>query len=64
MKLERLNVLDRATSVFGDRDKAIIWLNSPCFALGNQVPKQLIDSTAGMELVLDTLGHIEQGIFV
>jgi putative toxin-antitoxin system antitoxin component (TIGR02293 family) len=64
MKPEHQKVLDRTTIVFGDRDKAMIWLNSPCYALGNKVPMQLIDTTEGRELVLTTLGHIEHGIFV
>lgn len=64
MKPESQKVLDRATSVFGDRDKAMFWLNSPCYTLGNRVPMQLIDTTEGLELVLATLGRIEHGIFV
>lgn len=64
MKLERQNVIDRAYSVFEDHDKAVIWLNSPCYSLGNQVPMKLLDTTEGMELVMDTLGRIEQGVFI
>jgi putative toxin-antitoxin system antitoxin component (TIGR02293 family) len=64
MKLDLQNVIERATSVFGNREKAIIWLNSPCYALGNQVPMQLTETTEGMELVMSTLGRIEHGIFV
>ena len=64
MELERQIVLDRAISVFEDCDKAMSWLNSPCYALGNQVPIQLLNTTEGMELVMDTLGRIEQGIFI
>jgi len=58
------NVLDKANSVFGDNNKAMIWLNSPCYAIGNQVPMQLLDTVEGMELVMDALGRIEHGIFV
>jgi len=64
MRPERQKVLDRAKTVFKDSNKATIWLNSPCYALGNQVPIQLIESTEGMELVLAALGRIEHGIFV
>lgn len=64
MKPERQKVIDRANSVFNDSDKAMIWLNSPCFSLGNQVPIKLIDSPEGMDLVMDALGRIEQGVFI
>jgi uncharacterized protein (DUF2384 family) len=39
------------------------WLKSPCYALGNQVPVQLLDTTEGTELVMNTLGCIEYGVF-
>jgi len=64
MKPECQKVLDRANSVFKDRDKAMIWLNSPCYTLGNQVPMKLLNTNEGMELVMDALGRIEHGIFV
>lgn len=64
MKLDRQKVLDRANSVFEDRDKAMIWLNSPCYELGGQIPMKLLDTPEGTELVMDTLGKIEHGIFV
>lgn len=64
MRFNHQNVIERATSVFGDREKSIIWLNSPCYALGNQVPMQLTETTEGMGLVMSTLGRIKHGIFV
>jgi putative toxin-antitoxin system antitoxin component (TIGR02293 family) len=55
-------VLRRADEVFKDLNKATLWLNSPNYALGDQIPIQLIESEEGIELVLDELGRIEHGI--
>jgi len=58
-----IRALQRSIQVFGDINKAATWLRSPCISLGNQVPLSLLDTTEGYELVTDTLGRIEHGIF-
>ena len=62
---DRLDVLERITehalAVFGDEDTARRWLASTIRALGDRRPVDCLDSTAGRELVLDTLGAIEYG---
>jgi putative toxin-antitoxin system antitoxin component (TIGR02293 family) len=58
-----VKVFSRTNSVFKDVDKAMSWLKSPCYALGDQIPVQLLDTTEGMELVMNTLGRIEYGVF-
>lgn len=40
------------------------WLNSPCLALGNIRPMELLRDSYGKELVLNELQRIDQGIFV
>jgi len=57
-------VMRRADEVFKDLNKARLWLNSPNYALGDQIPIQLIESEEGIELVLDELGRIENGISI
>lgn len=57
-------VYRRCVEVLEDRERAIIWLKSPNYALGNQAPWDLLDTTEGIELVQDTLGRIEYGVFV
>jgi putative toxin-antitoxin system antitoxin component (TIGR02293 family) len=57
-------ILQRCVEVFEDLEKAKRWLKSPNFALGNQVPLHLLDTTEGIELVRDTLTRIEYGVFV
>ncbi len=57
------DVVNRAYSVFKDSDKAMRWLNSPCIALGGQTPALLLDNPDGVDLVMNTLGRIEYGVF-
>ncbi len=56
-------ILQRCVEVFEDLEKAKRWLKSPNYALGNQVPLNLLDTTEGIELVRDTLTRIEYGVF-
>jgi len=53
----------RALDVFTDDKKALRWLKYPSLALGNISPFELLDTSAGVEMVLDELGRIEHGIF-
>ena len=57
------DVVNRAYSVFKDTGKAMRWLNSPCVALGGQTPALILDEPAGVDLVMNTLGRIEYGVF-
>ena len=62
---DRLDVLERITehalAVFGGEDTARRWFASTIRALGDRRPVDCLDSAAGRELVLDTLGAIEHG---
>lgn len=63
-KLLRLaRVMQRAVEVFEDRANALHWLKSANHALGDVTPLSLLDTDLGAELVLDTLGRIEHGVF-
>lgn len=59
-----LDVFEFADSVFGDRDKAQVWLRKPCRAIGGVVPIDLLESDAGAALVREELVRIEHGIYV
>lgn len=43
--------------------KALHWLNTPCYALGEQIPMRLLDKTDGYKLVITTLKRMEHGVF-
>lgn len=49
--------------VFGAQDSWEQWISTPCYALGNAKPKDLIQTSYGQELILRELQHINHGIF-
>ncbi len=52
----------QAVSVFGNRKKLDIWIDEPNLALGGSKPKDLLDSSLGVQLVRNELQRIEYGI--
>jgi putative toxin-antitoxin system antitoxin component (TIGR02293 family) len=48
--------------VFGNRKKFDSWLSIPAVALGGAAPKELLDSTMGIQLIRNELMRIEHGI--
>jgi putative toxin-antitoxin system antitoxin component (TIGR02293 family) len=56
-------VVNRAITVFENREKALEWLKASNRALSAASPLSLLDTDLGAETVLDTLGRIEHGVF-
>jgi putative toxin-antitoxin system antitoxin component (TIGR02293 family) len=52
----------KGIDVFESKDNFNLWLSTPCVALGNVMPKSLLDSAFGIELVSDELNKIEYGV--
>jgi len=52
-----------ARAVFGSRKNALTWLKTPCFALGNSIPGELLKTDEGAKLVMDTLHRIQYGVY-
>ena len=55
-------VWTRALGVLEDEPSAQRWITQENRSLGGEAPLSLLDTEAGYELVLDTLGRIEYGI--
>jgi putative toxin-antitoxin system antitoxin component (TIGR02293 family) len=55
-------VMTRAQCVFEDADGAKTWVIGRNRALGGVSPLSLLDTEAGYELVLDTLGRVAYGV--
>jgi putative toxin-antitoxin system antitoxin component (TIGR02293 family) len=55
-------VLARATEVLEDEAAATAWIQHRIRSLGGVTPLSLLDTDAGVDLVMDTLGRIEHGI--
>jgi putative toxin-antitoxin system antitoxin component (TIGR02293 family) len=56
-------VMNRAIDVLGDEAAAREWIIRENRSLGGQAPLALMDTEYGYEMVLDTLGRIEYGVF-
>ena len=52
----------RALDVLEDEQSAKRWITQEIRSLGGEAPLSLLDTEAGYELVLDTLGRIEYGV--
>ena len=62
--IELYEVTRQGKEVFDTSEQFKLWLNTPNFALGNLMPKDLLKDSYGKELVLDELHRIDHGIFV
>jgi putative toxin-antitoxin system antitoxin component (TIGR02293 family) len=62
--IELYEVTRQGKEVFDTSEQFKLWLNTPNFALGNLMPKDLLKDSYGKELVLDELHRIDYGIFV
>ena len=56
-------VFARASVLFGDEEKALLWLRSPLPALGGRLPWDYLDTDIGVERLEDLLGRIAHGVF-
>jgi putative toxin-antitoxin system antitoxin component (TIGR02293 family) len=61
--IEIAKVIEHAFSVFGNEEKAKLWLNSPNRALNNINPVDLFYIPTGLKMVNDILGRIEEGVY-
>ncbi len=50
--------------VFGDKEKFLLWIDSPSKALGGKMPSEIMDSITGLELIKDELARIEYGVYI
>ncbi|WP_426669112.1 type II RES/Xre toxin-antitoxin system antitoxin [Mucilaginibacter sp. McL0603] len=63
-KIVQIDLLyKRGVEVFGNEDNFHTWMATKSIPLGNIKPKELLDTTYGINLVADELGRVEHGIF-
>lgn len=53
----------RAEDVFGEPEKAALWLNRQNRLLNDQTPLEAIQTDTGLQLVMTILGRIEHGVY-
>lgn len=56
-------VLAKAIEVFGSQDDAEEWLQKPALALDGRTPVELLETTAGAEMVETLLTRIDYGVY-
>jgi putative toxin-antitoxin system antitoxin component (TIGR02293 family) len=62
-KIVQIAMLNKyGIEVFGSKENFNIWLQSTNIALGGILPKELLDSNFGIELIKDELTKIEHGV--
>jgi putative toxin-antitoxin system antitoxin component (TIGR02293 family) len=62
-KIIEITMLNKyGIEVFGEQDKFNTWLKTENIALGGIRPKELLDSSFGIQILKDELTRIEQGI--
>jgi putative toxin-antitoxin system antitoxin component (TIGR02293 family) len=61
--IELAKLYARGEDVLGDMNAFKEWMNSTVMALGNKKPKLFLDTSLGINILMDELGRIEHGIF-
>ena len=59
--LKIFSLYQKGITVFGNVDEFNSWLAVPAFGLGKAVPKDLLDTITGIDLVSEELSRIEYG---
>ena len=52
----------KGVEVFGNKENFFTWLESENLALGNLVPRDLLKTSFGIQLLMDELTRIEHGV--
>lgn len=62
--LEITEVCILGYDIFDSQAKFLLWLSTPCFALGEMEPIQLLKDSYGKDLVMTELVRLDHGIFI
>ena len=61
--IELAKLYSRGEEVFGSMEDFKVWMDSSVMALGSKKPKEFLDTSIGIDLLMNELGRIEHGIF-
>jgi putative toxin-antitoxin system antitoxin component (TIGR02293 family) len=61
--LEIAQLYSRGEEVFGDNSSFSQWMQTEIPSLGHRVPKSFLDTSLGIQMLMDELGRIEHGVF-
>ncbi len=60
--IQIVELYTKGYELFEDRDKFQKWMDAEIVGLGNVKPKSLLDTTFGIQMVVNELGRLEYGI--
>jgi putative toxin-antitoxin system antitoxin component (TIGR02293 family) len=61
--VEIARLYSRGIEVFGAIDNFRLWMDTRLLAFGNKTPKEFLDTSLGIALIMDEMGKIQHGIF-
>jgi putative toxin-antitoxin system antitoxin component (TIGR02293 family) len=61
--LELIKLYSYGIEVFGSLQKLNFWMNDPVLALNNHPPKQYLDSSIGIHMLMQLLGRLQYGVY-
>lgn len=61
--VEMARLYSRGEEVFGTMNKFKEWMDATLLPFGNKKPKEFLDTSLGINMIMDELGRIEHGIF-
>jgi putative toxin-antitoxin system antitoxin component (TIGR02293 family) len=61
--IQLAHLYSRGEEVFEGLTEFKEWMNSAVIALGNKKPKEFLDTSIGIDYLIEELGRIEHGIF-
>ena len=61
--IEIAKLYSRGEEVFGSMDSFKEWMNTILLPFGNKRPKEFLDTSLGIGMIMDELGRIQHGIF-
>lgn len=62
--IEIAKLQNKGQEVLGSELSYNVWMNTKLIALGNIAPIEYLDSSFGIDILMDELGRIEHGILV
>jgi len=61
MVLKLYSLYKKGEELFGNQTEFRKWIEEPAYGLGNKIPKTLLQTPAGIDLIMDELTRIEFG---
>lgn len=61
--IEIAKLYSKGSDAFGNLENFRHWMSQEIISLGNKKPKDFLDTSLGINMLLDELGRIEHGVF-